>query len=110
MIRSLVAAAILFVAQAAPALAERITLACSRGPGYVTNLWTFDMSAKTVKDPAWDPNGNTHPIRITDDDIYWSVGGVKRMYIRSTSELIVFEGDSGTLHCQLAPRAPRGPL
>jgi hypothetical protein len=107
MTRVLVIGLMLLIAQAAPAFAEKITLACSRGPGYVTHFWTFDMNAKTVKDPEWDPNGDTHPIQITEDDIYWSAGGGKRMYIRSTSELIIFEGDSSPLHCQ---RAPRGPL
>jgi hypothetical protein len=91
MLRVLVTGSTLLIALSVPAFAEKITLACSKGPGYLTKFWTFDMSAKTVKDPEWDPNGNTHPIRVTADDIYWSAGGGKRMYIRSTSELIIFE-------------------
>ena len=54
------------------------------------------MNAKTVKDPEWDPNGNTHPIQITDDEIYWSAGGGKRIYTRSASQLTIYEGDTVT--------------
>jgi hypothetical protein len=96
------------IAQAVPAFAEKITLACSRGPGYVTNFWTFDLNAKTVKDPEWDPNGNTHPIQVTDDEISWSAGGGKRIYTLSTSQLTIYEETPPlTVSCQ---RAPRGPL
>ena len=107
MTRGFVIGLVLLIAQAVPAFAEKITLACSSGPGYVTNFWTFDLNAKTVKDPEWDRNGNTHPIQVTDDEIYWSAGGGKRTYNRNTSQLTIYEEASVTLSCQ---RAPRGPL
>jgi len=48
-------------AQAVSALAETVTLACSRGPGYVILYYTFDMEAKTVK----HAQGGTFPTQVT---------------------------------------------
>lgn len=110
-IRVLVIGSALLFAQIVPAFAEKTTLACSLGSGYVTLFYTFDLDAKTVK----DAEGGTFAIRITDDEIYWKRSGpagtwqnVVHIYNRRTAQLVVYyPNGASTTTCQ---RAPSGPL
>ena len=91
-IRVVFVGSILMIAQVVPALAEKVTLACSAGPGYNTYYYTFDMAAKTVAD-GWDRR--THPIQVTDDYIYWSgiateIPPDRAMYNRNSSQLTLY--------------------
>ena len=69
MIRALGIGSILVIAQAVPAFAEKITLACSYGGDYVTLYYTFDLAAKTVVDHAaigdYAIRKDTYAIEIT---------------------------------------------
>lgn len=49
MIRVFVVGSILLIAQAAPAFAEKVTLACGQGPGSIVFYLTIDSDAKTVE-------------------------------------------------------------
>ena len=113
-IRVLFVGSVLLVAQAVPALAEKITLACSLGPGYVTTYFTFDLAAKTVKHGG---GGGTFATRVTDDEISWKSHGyiaersdlwLATTYDRLTGQLtIYFPDEASTVPCH---RAPSGPL
>jgi hypothetical protein len=112
-IRVLFVGSILLIAQAVPALAEKVTLVCSLGPGYVTAYFTFDLAAKTVKHNST----GTFAIRVTDDEISWNSHGYKgewsdrwlaSIYNRQTTQLTIYEPNGpDTMTCQ---RAPSGPL
>jgi hypothetical protein len=53
---------------ATPAFAAKVTLGCSKGPGFVTSYFTIDTDAKTVTE--YSPSG-TYPAQITDDAVTW---------------------------------------
>src|SRR5450759_5569668 len=113
-IRVFVVGSILWIAQAVPALAEKVTLACSLGPGYVTTYFTFDLAEKTVKHGG---GGGTFATRVTDDEISWKSHGyiaersdlwLPTIYDRRTGELTMYlPGEVSTIPCH---RAPSGPL
>jgi hypothetical protein len=110
MIRVLVIGSMLLIAQAVPAFAEKITLACSRGPEYIVLHYTFDLKALTVK----DFKGDTFPIQVTDDEVRWRWTGngpnvVVHVYNRITARLTIYyvHTEPATITCQ---RAQPGPL
>ena len=78
MIRLLLVGSIYLFSQVVPAFAEKITLACSAGPGYIILYLTIDTDAKTVK----DLNG-TFPAQITEDAVLWKGGDGGNGYVFS---------------------------
>lgn len=73
-----------------PAYAQKVTLACSNGPEYVTSQITIDAGAKTVTD-----FGRTHRATITSDTVTWedtTLGGTCAIwkYDRRTAEIYEF--------------------
>jgi len=82
MIRILVTGAILAIAQAVPAFAEKVTLACSLGAGYSVTYLTIDTNAKTVKvNNGASSISGTYPAQITEDTVVWeSKGPDGKMY------------------------------
>jgi hypothetical protein len=109
-IRVLIVAAVWIFAQAAPALAEKVTLACSRGGDYITFYYTFDMAKKIVKEGP-----RTFAITVTEDEISWKSyvqGGYQflnqNIYNRHSAELtIYFFNGPTTIGCR---RVQDGPL
>ncbi len=89
---------LLSIALTVPALAEKVTLACSYGPGFVTTYLTIDTDAKTVKDPV-----GTHPAEITDGAVTWTMPAdfagwhVPNIYDRQTGQItsgwMVYDGE-----------------
>ena len=82
MIRVLGFGSILVIAQAVPAFAERVTLACSLGAGYHVEYFTIDTNARTVKvDNGASYINGTYPVKITEDAVVWqSKGPDGKMY------------------------------
>jgi hypothetical protein len=107
MIRVFVVGSILLVAQAVSAFAEKVTLACSQGTGYMTAYYTFDMEAKTVM----MPQGGPYTIQVTDDEIYWKEQHgvfVTFVYNRNTARLVTYDPVNGnySIDCHKAPPRP----
>jgi hypothetical protein len=98
-IKVLFGSTLLSIALTVPALAEKVTLGCSLGPGYVTSYLTIDTDAKTVKDAA-----GTHPAEITDDAVTWTMPAdfagwhVPNIYDRQTGRItsgwMVYDGET----------------
>jgi hypothetical protein len=100
-IRVLIVAAVWIIAQAVPAFAEKITLACSLGAPGPTYYFTFNLAAKTVKD---EMTGEVHPLGVTADELRWQ-GTVTVIYVynRNTAQLKTY---ADLVPCHLAPRGP----
>jgi hypothetical protein len=96
---------------ASPAFAEKVTLVCKAAGGNVTFYYTFDMTAKTVKDGP-----GTFSIKVTEDEISWRSNGQESavspglflIYNRRTARLtFYFPLGPETVDCR---RAQEGPL
>jgi hypothetical protein len=114
MIRVLVIGSMLLIAQAVPAFAEKITLACSRGEGYITLYYTFDMKSRAVlRDPNWEGGTSVSSFQISDDELNWiqrsSGGTVAHRYNRPSGRLQTCDSVQvcSTISCV---RAQAGPL
>lgn len=83
MIRVLGIGSILVIAQAIPAFAEKVTLACSLGPGYSVSYLTIDTIAKTVTDSSVKEHTGTYPAQITENDVVWEAPGITGHVYRS---------------------------
>ena len=113
MVRAFFGGSILLIAQAVPAFAEKITLACSYGGNTVTSYITIDTVAKTVKESIWTTT-DTYPARITDDAITWysRKHNMSGTYNRQTRQLSNWMSFNGVTHafdpvpCARAPAAP----
>jgi len=102
MIRVLVIGSMLLIAQAAPAFAEKIYLACSYDSSqYVTTYITFDTDAKTVKEPA-----GTFKARITDDAVTWFSRNAPATYDRQTRQLSFWLSNQMPVPCVRATEPP----
>ena len=113
MTRDFVIGSVLLIAQAAPAFAEKATLACSQGDGYLTIYYTFDMKARTVsRDPHWEPNTSVSSLQISDDELNWiqrsNSGSVTHRYNRHSGRLLFCDSSAvcSTLSCVKARPGP----
>jgi hypothetical protein len=72
MIRALVIGSMLLFAQAVPAFAETVTLACSAGPDLIIFYLTINSDAKTVEmSNSYGHGYGNYPARITDGSVSW---------------------------------------
>lgn len=71
MIRVAGIGAILMIAQAVPAFAEKVTLACSYGAGYHVGYLTIDTNARTVIDDQGPGPKGPWPTQITEYRVTW---------------------------------------
>jgi hypothetical protein len=107
MIRAFCGASILLIAQAVPAFAEKVTLACSLGTGFITTYWTIDTVAKTMKEQS-----GTYPAQITDDAVSWYSQKMTNTYNRQTAQISGWMSFNWETHqmeptpCVRAPPAP----
>ena len=112
MIKGFFVASVCLFAQAIPAFAEKVTLACSYDSiQYVTQYLTIDTDAQTVKDPY-----GTFRAQITDDSVTWDSHTGRNVYKRQ-SALWSFNGAgvdypgelvraAGPVPCVKAPPQP----
>ena len=73
MIRELAIGSILLIAQAVPAFAERVPLACTDDSKGTTHHIVFDTDARTVleTDNPYETGNNTYPMTMTDLQVTW---------------------------------------
>jgi hypothetical protein len=69
MIRELAIGSILLIAQAIPAFAEIVPLACTDDSDGTTHHIVFDTDARTVL----ETNNHTYPMTMTDLQVTWQV-------------------------------------
>jgi hypothetical protein len=82
MTRIFVVGSILWIAWAVPALAEKITIACSYDRAqYVTVYLTIDTVAQTLKDQT-----GTFHAQITDESVTWNANGGRNTFNRLTGQ------------------------
>lgn len=97
LMRAFFGGSILLIALAVPAFAEKVTLGCSTGPGYVTFYLMVDTVAKTVKESAGTYTG-TFPAQITDDAVTWHSRNMLSIYNRISGQITsgwnVFNGET----------------
>jgi hypothetical protein len=82
-LRLWVVATVCLFAQAVPAFAEKVTLACSYDSNHQTAYLTIDTDTKTVKDAY-----GTFQAQITDDLVTWystSYGDGRNVYNRQSA-------------------------
>ena len=80
MIRVLGIGSILVIAQAIPAFAEKVTLACSLGAGYHVNYLTIDTIAKTIIDDHGPGPKGPYSAQITEYTVVWEEKAGGQMY------------------------------
>lgn len=114
MVRGFFGGAMLLIAQAVPAAAEKVTLGCSLGPGYVTFYITIDTVAKTVKENSNAYTGGPFPAQITDDAVTWHSHNMLSIYnrisARMTSGWNVLNGETHQMESVSCARAGPAPF
>jgi hypothetical protein len=110
MIRVLIIGSVLWIAQAVPASAEKATLACSQGTGYIIFYLAISSDANTVAmSNSYGTDLGTYPARITPDAVTWVMQDYQKqnyqaIYNRHTAILGGVPGFNGAVvPCTRAP-------